>query len=197
MALLTIEVEFMLSSTQQKRGRTSSCDTYAAECSDIEDSEPDNRNPSDFSKRQKRLYVNPFICPPKKLDSEFDDYLFLDCADKRIRPLSRKTLQMDLRSFFNLCTVQFGSPREIKSLNFRTSDGTTCSAYRDGNDGQWQHLLGFLDVDEHSWIRVSIGDDHDDDLALEIWFQWLDPSKMPEVSVSRFISSHDNLPIIH
>ena len=194
MALLITAVEFMLNST--KRRRISSCDTYAAECSEIEDyedegPEPGNKSPSNSSKRQKRLHVSPFICPP------FDDFLYLCCNGGRIRPLSRKTLQMGMQIFFKFCTVQFNSLREIKSLRFRASDGTTCSAYRNGSDGQWQHLLDFLYVDEQSWIEVHIGDDENDDLDLEIWFQCLDPSQILEVSFSRVASSHDNLPIIY
>lgn len=116
------------------------------------------------------------------MQAEFDDFLFLQCR-KKTNPLSRQAFKMNMESFFDFCSVHFDSPHEIKSLKFRTSDGTECTAYRDGNDRQWRHLFRFLDRNKPSWTKVFIGDDQNDDIDLKTWFEGLDSCEISEVSI--------------
>ena len=90
---------------------------------------------------------------------------------------------MDIESFFSFCTAHFDVSREIKSLKFRISDGTKCTAYRNGTDGQWQYMLGFFDRDDLLWIEVFIGDDENDEIDLKTWYEWLDPGEISEVNI--------------
>jgi hypothetical protein len=176
-------------SRQQKRQRVDSSDieNYTPEYlengssedggSEDEYSKTSNKTTARPSKRQKRFDFSPTAYSSE----QFDDFLFLRCH-KNTRPLSRQALKMNMESFFNFCIAHFDIRREIKSLNFRTSDGTECTAYRNGTDGQWQYMLGFLDRDDPSWIDVFIGDDENDEIDLKTWYEWLDASEISEVN---------------
>jgi hypothetical protein len=186
----------MLISRQRKRQR--------ADISDIENCTPDyleNESPDDggsedeyttrLSKRQKRFDLSSTIYSSdssEQLRAKFDDFLFLQCR-KKTRPLSRQALKMDMESFFNFCAAHFNISSDIKSLYFRASDGTECTAYRNGTDGQWQHMLDFLDQDELSRIDVFIGNDQNDEIDLKTWFEWLDPCEISEVNIIQTLSS--------
>lgn len=181
------EFSLVLMSRQQKRQRVDSSDieNYTPqylenETSEDEDSEDEypkanDKTTSRLSKRQKRS-------PTARSSEQFEDFVFLRCH-KNTRPLSRQALKMNMESFFSFSIAHFDIRREIKSLNFRTSDGTECTAYRNGTDGQWQHMLGFLDHDHPSWVGVFIGDDKNDEIDLKTWYGWLDPSEITEVNI--------------
>ena len=187
----------VLMSRQQKRQRVDSSDienytpqhieNESSEDEDSEDEYPkanDNTTPR-LSKRQKRSDFSPTVNSANSLEqfeSNFDDFFFLQCR-KKTHPLSRRALKMDIGSFFSFCSAHFNVSREIKSLKFRTSDGTECTAYRNGTDGQWQYMLGFFDRDDPSWIEVFIGDDENDEINLKTWYEWLDPSEITEVNI--------------
>jgi hypothetical protein len=114
--------------------------------------------------------------------SNNDDFFFLQ-SRKKTHPLSRRALKMNMDSFFRFCSAHFDVSREIISLKFRTSDGTECTAYRNGTDGQWQHMLDFFDRDDPSWIEVFIGDDENDEIDLKTWYELLNPSEISEVNI--------------
>lgn len=186
----------MLMSRQRKRQRVDSSDIENYTPQDIENESSEDEGSEDEypkandnttprrSKRQKQSDLSPTANSAnssEQFESNFDDFFFLQCR-KKTHPLSRRTLKMNMESFFSFCTAHFDVSREIKSLKFRTSDGTECTAYRNGTDGQWQYMLDFF-LNDPLWIEVFIGDDENDEINLKTWYELLDPSEISEVNI--------------
>ncbi len=186
----------MLMSRQRKRQRVDSSDIENYTPQDIENESSEDEGSEDEypkandkttprrSKRQKRSDLSPTANSAnssEQFESNFDDFFFLQCR-KKTHPLSRRALKMNMESFFSFCTAHFDVSREIKSLKFRTSDGTECTAYRNGTDGQWQYMLDFF-LNDPLWIEVFIGDDENDEINLKTWYELLDPSEISEVNI--------------